>query len=38
MRREPGVLAVFADPSAAARAVRAAHEAVLAAYGRAIHF
>jgi len=27
MRREPGVLAVFADPSAAARAVRAAHEA-----------
>ena len=27
MQREPGVLAVFADPSAAARAVRAAHAA-----------
>jgi hypothetical protein len=26
MPREPGVLAVFADPAAAARAVRAAHE------------
>jgi Protein of unknown function (DUF3341) len=27
MPHEPGVLAIFADPSAAARAVRAAHEA-----------